>query len=101
VAEWCSIPASAEILWTVNKNQRDRLAGRRPEARLADHPVSADTTFTYQDPQGYNCSTDPAAYTNGFYQYNESNTGRPDLSRTGSDTGNSLHGSEVLCAGRD
>ena len=77
-------PASAQILWTVNKiNETATL----DDDQKSDWPatVSADTTFTYQDPQGYTCSTDPAAYTNGFYQYSESNTAILTY-QTGSDT---------------
>ena len=65
-------PASAEILWTATPVN--------PTATLDDSQnpawpttVSADATFTYADPQGYTCSTNPAAYTNGTYIYNESN----------------------------
>ena len=65
--------ASADIVWTANKI--NETASLDDDQKL-DWPttVSADITFTYQDPQGYICSTDPAAYTNGYYQYNESNT---------------------------
>jgi hypothetical protein len=66
-------PASAKILWTVNKI--NETASLDDDQKL-DWPttVSADATFTYSDPQGYTCSTDPAAYTGGTYTYNESNT---------------------------
>ena len=77
-------PAEAQILWSVNKiNETASL----DDDQKPDWPttVSADTTFTYQDPQGYTCSTDPAAYTNGYYQYNESNTAVLTY-QTGSDT---------------
>jgi len=54
-------PASADILWTANPVN--------PTATLDDmqNPawpitVSADQTFTYTDPQGYVCPSDPAAY---------------------------------------
>jgi hypothetical protein len=65
--------AGATIVWAINKvNETATL----DDDQKPDWPttVSADTTFTYQDPQGYTCSTDPAAYTNGYYQYNENNT---------------------------
>ena len=77
-------PASAEILWTVNPINA---TATLDDDQKLDWPttVSADTTFTYQDPQGYTCSTDPAAYTNGYYQYNECNTAVLTFS-TGSDT---------------
>lgn len=77
-------PASAEILWTANPvNPTATL----DDDQKSDWPttVSADTTFQYTDPQGYTCSSDPAAYTNGFYQYNESNTALLTF-QNGSDT---------------
>jgi hypothetical protein len=76
--------ADAEILWTVNKI--NETASLDDDQKL-DWPttVSADTTFQYTDPQGYTCSTDPEAYTNGYYQYTENNTAVLTYS-TGSDT---------------
>ena len=67
-------PASAQILWTVNKV--NETASLDDDQKL-DWPttVSADTTFTYQDPDGITCSTNPADYnSNGIKTYNESNT---------------------------
>ena len=77
-------PASAEILWTVNNiNETATL----DDDQKLDWPttVSADQTFTYTDPQGYTCPSDPAAYTNGIHQYNEANTAVLTY-QTGSDT---------------
>jgi hypothetical protein len=79
--------ASADIAWT--KNDINPTATLDDDQKL-DWPttVSADTMFTYSDPQGYTCSNDPAAYTDGYYQYSESNTAVLTYD-TGSDTATS------------
>lgn len=56
-----SFPASATILWTPNPvNATATLDDSQNPAWPI--PVSADQTFTYTDPQGYTCPSDPAAY---------------------------------------
>lgn len=57
-------PASAQILWTANPiNPTATLDDDQNPAWPEPITVSGAGTFTYQDPQGYTCPSDPAAYT--------------------------------------
>jgi hypothetical protein len=92
-------PASADILWT---GTAINATVTIDDDQKPDWPVtvSDDTTFTYTDPQGYTCSTDPGAYSNGSYYYKEANTARLTFT-TGSSSGNNSDtataDTEVIC----